>query len=710
MRGPRRPALGRPGHPGGARVPGRPRSSDWPVQVLAAARSDEPAARRSGALHRPPASQVVALSTGSSRDDATSLAARGARRRSRAGRRRARRRGRRRAPAAGRGAGRRASPTPARSTSGTGAGRRPARCRAASRTRSPDRGGAGSAALPPERREVLRTAALLGRDLPWELLSAVTDAATEAVTAALRRRRRRAPARRRPGGRTAAVAARADPGRRACRPYRPGAGGARRPRGDGARRRRPAGARLARVAELHARGGSPWPCGRASAASRRASTGRLVRCGRAVVLERAVALAGEHRPRGSRIADRTGRDARPRRADRRRPCWSGTPAAATTAARPYGAGSRPWPVPASPPSGSPRPRRHLARDGPRGPAGTRPVRACGARRGRGRRGTATGRRGSRRSRTGDGAPEAVCEALEVVGAAVAAPTRSAPGRASARAERLAARHGLDPWRIRALSELGVTDLFGTGDGGPASGRGSSLECGLLGTADMLELQRPHCQRCGGRGRREDPAGRCAERARAWVWPDNGHSADVRGPWPGLRRPRRGARRTCSTRREALAREPAAPARRALPSAPVDPWLCGDPRRRAPTDAAVDLLRGAAGSNPAPDMGRVGVLRTALDPADPAPREELRSSDVLVQAINARRCTAADARGRGAGGRRRRRGPAPRPPPTTCSASGPSSATCSARSWSRRPATPVRRPGPASCTRRWPGSPAPTRCG
>jgi DNA-binding CsgD family transcriptional regulator len=66
----------------------------------------------------------------------------------------------------------------------------------------------------------------------------------------------------------------------------------------------------------------------------------------------------------------------------------------------------------------------------------------------------------------------------------------------------------------------------------------------------------------------------------------------------------------------------------------DLWLAGDPVAALPGyDAAVDVLRRAEGANPTPAWGERAVLRTALAPDDPTAREELRGSDVLVQALN-----------------------------------------------------------------------------
>jgi DNA-binding CsgD family transcriptional regulator len=65
----------------------------------------------------------------------------------------------------------------------------------------------------------------------------------------------------------------------------------------------------------------------------------------------------------------------------------------------------------------------------------------------------------------------------------------------------------------------------------------------------------------------------------------------------------------------------------------DAWLSGDLASAGhQLDSCVARLR-AAGTNPAPLWGEWALIRTVLDPSDAKPREELRSSDVLVQKLN-----------------------------------------------------------------------------
>ncbi|WP_433781877.1 ATP-binding protein [Actinomycetospora sp. CA-101289] len=236
----------------------------------------------------------------------------------------------------------------------------------------------------------------------------------------------------------------------------------------------------------------------------------------------------------------------------------------------------------------------------------------------------------------EGHPEAACEALEVVGRAH---RRGDPERSAAafgRAAEIAEEHGLVAWRIRALSELGVADIFGCGDGEALRrARELAADAGMLGTATMLDLQLAAVVN----GRIGPVAGaaqaeRCGERAgRLGLRGLRGHALQF------VARGRVFADRTAET--EALFAEATelsahpvhAESARALARA-HDRWLAGDTAAAVPAyDAAVDLLRRAEGANATPSWGERAVLRTALAPADPGPREELRGSDVLVQALN-----------------------------------------------------------------------------
>lgn len=88
-----------------------------------------------------------------------------------------------------------------------------------------------------------------------------------------------------------------------------------------------------------------------------------------------------------------------------------------------------------------------------------------------------------------GAFDAVCEALEVVGRACRRSDPLACEEAFAEAERTAALHGLTPWRIRALLELGTIDLLrGRGTARLLEVRALAHEAGMVATTAVLDLQ------------------------------------------------------------------------------------------------------------------------------------------------------------------------------------------------------------------------------
>ena len=235
----------------------------------------------------------------------------------------------------------------------------------------------------------------------------------------------------------------------------------------------------------------------------------------------------------------------------------------------------------------------------------------------------------------DGRVDVVCEALEAAGRARRRADPSGSREALRRAERLAAEHGLTAWRIRALSELGVNDLFGTGDGSSMrQAEDLARDAGMLGTATMLELQQTaFATGVEGPVAAMDRAQRCAEHAgRLGLSGLRGHALMF------VARGRVFAGRAADA--PALLDEAAS-----LSANPVniesarhlvrgyDAWLAAEPLVAAgEMDRCVDTLR-AEGGNATPAWGERAVLRTALDPADPGPREELRTSDVLVQSIN-----------------------------------------------------------------------------
>ena len=234
-----------------------------------------------------------------------------------------------------------------------------------------------------------------------------------------------------------------------------------------------------------------------------------------------------------------------------------------------------------------------------------------------------------------GWPEAELRGAEVIGRG---PTSLDPPGAEAaftRAHQVAARHGLTPWRIRALSELGVRDLLGIGsDATLREAQDLAVEAGMLGTATILELQlialscgvegmvaaAARAERCAEQSRRLGMAG---AQAHALMWMARGALLTGRtGEVEGL-----------LDRAAALAPNPVHIEGERFHLRAYDAWLRGEIESAvAEMDLCIARLR-AAGTNPAPSWGEWALMRTVLDPSDSKPREELRNSDVLVQKIN-----------------------------------------------------------------------------
>ena len=234
-----------------------------------------------------------------------------------------------------------------------------------------------------------------------------------------------------------------------------------------------------------------------------------------------------------------------------------------------------------------------------------------------------------------GWPEAQCEALEVIGRARRRFDPAGAEAAFTRAHQVAARHGLTPWRIRALSELGVRDLLGVGSGASLrEAQELALEAGMLGTATILELQlialssgvegivavAARAERCAEQARRLGMAG---AQAHAVMWVARGALLTGR---PGE------AERLLDTA-AGLAPNPLHIEGERFHLRGYDAWLRGDITTAGREfDSCIELLR-SGGTNPVPSWGEWALLRTVLDPTDPGPREELRASDWLVQTLN-----------------------------------------------------------------------------
>jgi len=234
-----------------------------------------------------------------------------------------------------------------------------------------------------------------------------------------------------------------------------------------------------------------------------------------------------------------------------------------------------------------------------------------------------------------GWPEAQCEALEVIGRARRRFDPAGAEAAFTRAHRVAARHGLTPWRIRALSELGVRDLVGVGSGASLrEAQDLAVEAGMLGTATILELQlialssgvegmvavAARAERCAEQARRLGMAG---AQAHALMWVARGALLTGRTAE---------AERLLDTAAD-LAPNPLHIEGERFHLRGYDAWLRGNIASAGREfDSCIALLR-SGGTNPVPSWGEWALLRTVLDPTDPGPREELRASDWLVQTLN-----------------------------------------------------------------------------
>ncbi|MHC1560956.1 ATP-binding protein [Actinomycetospora sp. C-140] len=495
--------------------------------------------------------------------------------------------------------------------------------------------GARVAALDPDARGVVRVAALLGRDLPWDLLPA---AAQVDAAAAARAVRRAVDARLLVAGtdgslrwrhaltQDAVLSALTGPERAVL------AAGAARAL-DSSDRADLAGPLLARVAELHARGGDPDRAAELLLRHAREHRAAGAPAAALATLEQATALAGAAH-RVPLVVERVEVLALVARTDEAlrvgEPLLGAARGAERTAlalalARACVVADR-----------LDEARAMLARAGdPDDPRllALSAAAALGA-----GRATEALRLAERAVPAAEeaGLPEAACEALEVVGRAQrrADPDRSAA--AFGRAAEIAEHHDMTAWRVRALAELGVADIFGSGDGAALRrARELAAEAGMLGTATMLELQLvavengrsgpvaagADAERSAGRAGRLGLRGMRAQAlgfvARGRVFADRVDEVD-----------------TLLAEAAGLAANPVhIESARALSEA-HDRWLAGDLTAAVPAyDRAIDVLRRADGASPTPSWGERAVLRTALAPDDPGPREELRASDVLVQSLN-----------------------------------------------------------------------------
>lgn len=236
----------------------------------------------------------------------------------------------------------------------------------------------------------------------------------------------------------------------------------------------------------------------------------------------------------------------------------------------------------------------------------------------------------------EGAPEAVCEALEITGRVLRSSDPAASRAAFTEGARLAAEHGLVPWRVRALAELATHDVYGAGDlGRMREARRLAAEAGMPGTAIVLDLQLIAASTgIDGHVATLPLARRCADTAARLRLPGPAAHALVfvaRGQfWGG------DTAAAAATLEEYLRISPnpiASASARAAHQA-WDAWLSHDGVRAASLlSRTIEALRASAVSLSAPLWGHWALLSTVVHPENLAPLEELRGSDVLVQVAN-----------------------------------------------------------------------------
>jgi DNA-binding CsgD family transcriptional regulator len=503
------------------------------------------------------------------------------------------------------------------------------------------------ASLEPGQRAVLLAAAVLGRDVPWELLPVITGAEAGTVAVALRAGVRAwlLVADPHDGGvlrwrhaltQDAVLAGLTAPERAALAAE---AAGALEGRGEPLR-----GSMLALVADLYAQAGSPGRAAELMLALAREHAGAGALATASSVLERAAVLAADRRDvqlsvviehvRVLALGARTDEAVRIGEAALTRADGADRVALAVALARACVAAER---------------FADATRYLDAAPAGADArVLALSAHvaLGTGQLAEALRRADAAAGAAEDaGLPEVACEALEVAGRGRRHSAPALSRQAFLRAEQVAHRHGLTPWRIRALSELGINDMIGSGDGESLRrAKELALEAGMPGTAIVMDLHligltiladgvvagMTPAERCAEQARRLGLAG---PRAHALLFAARGRAFVGRMSEAG----------SLLDEAAAIAPDPVRIQAERFHLRGCDAWLSGDGKMAArELDAAVGVLRAAPVSQPMPVWGEWVVLRTAVDPADPGPREEVRASDVIAHASNAAGLHYADA--------------------------------------------------------------------
>ena len=244
-----------------------------------------------------------------------------------------------------------------------------------------------------------------------------------------------------------------------------------------------------------------------------------------------------------------------------------------------------------------------------------------------------------------GPVEVTCEALEMVGRVARHRDRRDEAEAAfAQAAGLAARHGLLPWRARALHELGTLDMLG-----PArperlqAAREVAVSAGMLSTVAVIDLQlmacyglrmdHPECIEVALRGRELGDSLRLPVISGAsaiFLGLAYGHT----GRYAEMHASLDEAELLLVDEPDQLATLDFARATRACVEHDLPAW-------QAALRSGMELVRKNASASPSPFRGIYALVETVLD-GDPGARDELRHSGATVQAANAAALAYADA--------------------------------------------------------------------
>jgi DNA-binding CsgD family transcriptional regulator len=225
----------------------------------------------------------------------------------------------------------------------------------------------------------------------------------------------------------------------------------------------------------------------------------------------------------------------------------------------------------------------------------------------------------------DSQPEVKCQALEVVGRVERGRDTHAAAQAFESAYSCAARHGLALFRIRALQELGTIDMFeALGTDRFEEARRDALSAGALATAATVDLQLAATYSCRGEAKKTlEAAIRCAEVSRQFGLATLPMSLALQAIAHGMAG-NRPAMEAVAEEAHALESD-AATVNIAVWSNGVAVYHVGEGQLREALDAlerAMEVFR-ACGGGAFPFPGRWALVRTVLDEAGAAARDECR---------------------------------------------------------------------------------------